>query len=196
VESLLLVNLLAGVRLSHTNLVSEAVIPGDMLRERWKEDEATGAPPFEFRTLAHLPVAHIAGLQGYFVNPFYLGGSVYWMPKFDFQKFLNFNKKYRITLLFSVPAIYLLIAKSLFVTDQLDALMFAQSGAAPLGPEIQRTASVKLGNGKTFISQTWGLSETTGSATSNLWGPKDDTGTVGLLLPNHSFRYVELLIIR
>lgn len=166
-----------------------------MVREKWEEDEAAGESPFEYRTLAHLPVAHIAGLQGYLVNPFYLGGLVYWMPKFDFPKFLDFNKKYQITLLFSVPAIYLLIAKSSLVTDQLDSMKFAQSGAAPLGPEIQRAASVKIGKGKTFISQTWGLSETTGSATSNLWGPRDDTGSVGLLLPNHSFRYVELLPI-
>ena len=187
-----MINLLVGVRLSHTNLVSEAVIPGDLIREVWKEDEKAGQPPFEYRTLAHLPVAHIARLQGYLVNPFYLGGLVSWMPKFDFQLFLDYNKKYRITLLFSVPAIYLLIAKSPFVTDQLDALKFAQSGVAPLGPEIQKTASVKLGKGKTYISQTWGLSETTGSASSNLWGLKDETGSVGLLLPNISFRYVKL----
>lgn len=160
------------------------------MRDKWKKDEAAGDGPFEYRTLAHLPVAHIAGLQGYFVNPFYCGGLVYWMPKFDFKQFLDYNKKYRITVLSSVPAIYLLIAKSMNVTDQFDSLKLAQSGAAPLGPETQKSASLKLGKGKTFISQTWGLSETTGSASSNLWGPKDETGSVGLLLPNLSFRYV------
>lgn len=67
------------------------------------------------------------------------------MPKFDFKKFLDFNKKYCITMLFSVPAIYLLIAKSTFVTDQLGSIMIAQSGAAPLGPEIQRATGDKLG---------------------------------------------------
>ena len=181
-----------GVRLSHMNLVSQAVLPGDLVREKWKKDEAAGEPTFEYRTLAHLPVAHIAGLQGYLVNPFYAGGLVYWMPRFDFQQFLDYNRKYRITMLFSVPAIYLLIAKSPQVTDQFDTLKLAQSGAAPLGPEVQKAASVKLGKGQTFITQTWGLSETTGSASSNLWAPKDDTGSVGLLLPNLSFRYVEV----
>lgn len=179
---------LAGVCLSHTNLVSQTVLPGDLSKENLRKAEAAGAPQFEYRTLAHLPVAHIAGLQGYLVNPFYAGGLVYWMPKFDFEQFINNMKKFRITMLFSVPAIYLLIAKSLAVTDHFDTLMLAQSGAAPLGPEIQRAASMKLGKGKTFISQTWGLSETTGSASSNLWGPKDETGSVGTLLPNISLR--------
>ena len=103
---------LEGVRLSHANLVLEAVIPGDLVREKWKRDEAAGEPPFEYRTLDHLPVAQIAGFQGYLVNPSYAGGLVYWMPKFDFQQFLDYNKKYRITISFSVPAIFLLIAKS------------------------------------------------------------------------------------
>ena len=172
--------------------MSQAVLPGDLVREKWRKDEAAGEPVFEYRTLAHLPIAHIAGLQGYLINPFYCGGLVYWMPRFDFQQFLDYNKKYRITMLFSVPAIYLLIAKSSVVTDQFDSLKIAQSGAAPLGPETQKTASTKLGKSKTYISQTWGLSETTGSASSNIWGPKDETGSVGLLIPNLSFRYVEI----
>jgi len=51
------------------------------------------------------------------------------------------------------------------VTDQFDTLEIAISGAAPLGKELQHAASAKLGKGDTFISQTWGLSETTGSVT-------------------------------
>jgi 4-coumarate--CoA ligase len=115
------------------------------------------------RTLAHLPAAHIAGVQGYFINPFFMGGVTYWMPKFDFLKFLEYNKKYRITFFFTVPPIYLLIAKMPIVKDQFDSLEIAISGAAPLGKELQIAASAKLGKGRAFISQTWGLSETTGS---------------------------------
>jgi acyl-CoA synthetase (AMP-forming)/AMP-acid ligase II len=133
----------------------------------WKEDRAKrepdGVAPFEMRTLAHLPAAHIAGVQGYFINPFFMGGVTYWMPKFDFLKFLEYNKKYRITFFFTVPPIYLLIAKMPIVKDQFDSLEVAISGAAPLGKELQIAASAKLGKGRAFISQTWGLSETTGS---------------------------------
>lgn len=148
-----------------------------------------------YRTLAHLPAAHIAGVQGYFVNPFYMGGPVYWMPKFDWPGFLDYNKRYKITFFFSVPPIYLLIAKSPVVTDQFDSLEVAISGAAPLGKELQFAASAKLGKGKAFISQTWGLSETTGSVTAMPWGQNDDTGSVSPVLPNMSLRFVIQVLI-
>jgi acyl-CoA synthetase (AMP-forming)/AMP-acid ligase II len=131
-------------------------------------------------------------VQGYFVNPFYMGGPVFWMPKFDWQGFLDYNKRYKITFFFTVPPIYLLIAKSPLVTDQFDALEVAISGAAPLGKELQIAASAKLGRGKVFISQTWGLSETTGSVTAMPWDQNDDTGSVSPVLPNMSLRFVFL----
>ncbi|TVY38185.1 putative acyl-coenzyme A synthetase, partial [Lachnellula subtilissima] len=180
-----------GVVLSHSNIVAECFIPCSLSRERIASRASKGEPPFEYRTLAHLPAAHIAGVQGYFINPFYMGGPVYWMPKFDFARFLEYNKKFRITFFFTVPPIYLLIAKMSIVTDQFDALEVAVSGAAPLGKELQKAASKKLGKGKCPISQTWGLSETTGSATVMPWDQTDDTGSVSPIMPNMSFRFVD-----
>ena len=135
-------------------------------------------PDFEYRTLAHLPVAHIAGMQGYFVNPVYMGGTTYWMPKFEFPKFLEHSRRRRITTFFSVPPIYLLIAKSPAVTDQFDTLRIAFTGAAPMKKSLQDEAARKLGKGKVFIAQTWGLSETTGSVTLLNFQEKDDSGSV------------------
>ncbi|KAF2829715.1 4-coumarate-CoA ligase-like protein [Ophiobolus disseminans] len=176
-----------GVKLSHRNLVSEAVIPGDMFKS-WIQSTR---PDFEYRTIAHLPTAHIAGIQGYLINPFYMGGPVYWMPRFDFAQFLAYNAKYKITFFFTVPPIYLLIAKSPAVTDQFKTLEIAISGAAPLGKELQYAASQKLGGEECFISQTWGLSETTGSATIMPMGMSDDTGSVSPLIPNMLARLVD-----
>jgi 4-coumarate--CoA ligase len=147
-----------------------------MFREKIAELEAKGEPKFEYKTLAHVPAAHIAGVMCYLINPMFFGGTVYWMPRFDFLQFLEYNKKFRITFLFTVPPIWLLIAKSPMVTDQFDSLVSAISGAAPLGKELQDAASSKLGKGKVYIGQTWGLSETTGSATVMPWGEKDETG--------------------
>ncbi|ORY00376.1 4-coumarate-CoA ligase-like protein [Clohesyomyces aquaticus] len=175
-----------GVKLSHQNLVAEAVIPGDMFKS-WV---STSNPTFEYRTLAHLPTAHIAGIQGYLINPFYMGGPVYWMPRFSFPEFLAYNKRYRITYFFTVPPIYLLIAKSPLVTDQFKTLEVAISGAAPLGKELQHAASEKLGP-NCFISQTWGLSETTGSATVMPFDMTDDTGSVSPLIPNMLARIID-----
>jgi acyl-CoA synthetase (AMP-forming)/AMP-acid ligase II len=178
---------LTGVKLSHRNLVAEAVIPGDMFKA-WIADTK---PNFEYRTIAHLPIAHIAGIQGYLINPFYMGGPVYWMPRFDFAQFLKYNAEHRITFFFTVPPIYLLIAKSPAVTDQFQTLEIAISGAAPLGKELQHAASQKLGGPDCFISQTWGLSETTGSATIMPMGINDDTGSVSALIPNMLARIVD-----
>ncbi|KAH7122295.1 4-coumarate-CoA ligase-like protein [Dendryphion nanum] len=176
-----------GVKLSHRNLVAEAVIPGDMFKQWIANDNKK----FEYRTIAHLPVAHIAGIQGYFINPFYMGGPVYWMPRFSFPEFLEYNRKYRITYFFTVPPIFLLIAKSPEVTDQFKTLEVTISGAAPLGKELQHAASARLGGPECFISQTWGLSETTGSCTVMPFEMTDDTGSVSPLIPNMIARIVD-----
>jgi 4-coumarate--CoA ligase len=178
-----------GVNLSHENLVSEALIPQFMMREfmdRQKRKDPNFT--FQYRTLAHLPAAHIAGCQGYFVNPAVAGGPVFWMPKFDFPKFLEYNKTHKITTFFTVPPIYLLIAKSPLVTDQFKTLVHCITGAAPMGPELMAQAQAKLG---AHISQTWGLSETTGSVTAMPWDEHDETGSVSPLLPNVRMRIVD-----
>lgn len=59
-----------------------------------------------------------------------------------------------------------------------------------MGKELQEAASARFKNGQTFISQTWGLSENTGSATLNNFGEVDLTGSVSRLLPNMRLRYV------
>ncbi|KAE9994797.1 hypothetical protein Vi05172_g6132 [Venturia inaequalis] len=171
-----------GVPLSHTNMVAEAHISCGMVKRQMS---------FDYRTIAHLPVAHIAGMQGYFVNPMYMGGTTYWMSKFDFAQFLDHCDRYKITCFFTVPPIYLLIAKSPAVTNQFRHLEYAISGAAPMGKELQEAASAKFKNGQTFISQTWGLSENTGSATLNNFGEVDLSGSVSRLLPNMKLRIVD-----
>ncbi|KAK7722711.1 hypothetical protein SLS57_004916 [Botryosphaeria dothidea] len=176
-----------GVKLSHANVLAECVTALDP----WKAWNAQNNPSFAYRTLAHLPTAHIAGIQGYLINPFYMGGVVYWMPKFDFPQFLAYNAKYKITAFFTVPPIYLAIAKHPAVTDQFATLEHAVSGAAPLGKDLQLAASRKLGGGKTMIFQTWGLSETTGSITLLPNGEQDTSGSVACLIANHTARLVD-----
>ena len=170
--------------------MSEVLIPQYIHREYLARQAELHPddPPFEYRTLAHLPVAHIAGLQGYYINPTVAGGTTYWMPKFDFAKFLEYNKRFRITFFFTVPPIYLLIAKSPLVTDQFESLRHAITGAAPMGRELQELATWKLG---CTISQTWGLSETTGTVTVMPWDQRDDTGSVSPLMPNTSMRIID-----
>ncbi|PLB33317.1 acetyl-CoA synthetase-like protein [Aspergillus candidus] len=178
-----------GVNISHRNVVAEALIPFFMDREyvalRTAQDPNYEHP---YRTLAHLPTAHIAGTQGYFINPSVIGGTVYWMDRFDFAKFLEYNKKLEITFFFSVPPIFLLISHSPAVTDQFRTLRRAYSGAAPMGSDLQVKVQQKLG---CLVNQTWGLSETTGSITGLPWEEEELTGSVSRLLPNMRLRIVD-----
>ncbi|KAI4717602.1 acetyl-CoA synthetase-like protein [Aureobasidium sp. EXF-10727] len=180
-----------GVLISHANMVAEAFLPAYINRPIW-QDWATAGKPFELRTLAHLPTAHVSGVQGYFVNAFYDGGIVYWMPSFEFGLFLKNNVQYRITTFFSLPKIYLGLARHPAVTDQLKALRIAYSGATPLNKEVYHCAKFGGdGEDKTLLSQTWGASETTGAVTHVSPAMRETSGSVGALLPNMLMRLVD-----
>lgn len=180
-----------GVLISHANMVAEAFLPAYINRPIWRQ-WATQGKPFESRTLAHLPTAHISGIQGYFVNPFYDGGIVYWMPKFDFADFLGHNSQLSITTFFSLPKIYMGLVRHPAVTDQLQSLRIAYSGAAPLPKAAYQCTKFGTNDTRTLLSQTWGASETTGAVTHMAPDRSDTSGSVGALLPNMTMRYVLL----
>ena len=90
-----------GVCLSHRNILAQSFPPGAFL-QRWdSKQRKDGHLPFEYRVIAHLPVAHIAGLQCFVINSVAHGATTYWMPKFDFVKFLEYNAKFRVTFMLS-----------------------------------------------------------------------------------------------
>ena len=171
--------------LSHANLVSQVFITHFQGRENARQQVEKGTyEHFEFRTLAHLPASHISGLFGYFISPFYGNGTVIWMRKYQWDKFLLYFQKYQITYLFTVPSIYLRIAKSADVRDQFLQLKSASTGSAPMGAELQSSASTRLGKPKdATIAPTWGLSETTGAVTMTPDYVNDEAGSLGPILP-------------
>ena len=151
-----------GVMLSHANMVAQLFIPSVQARAYVAESVARGElPPSPYRTLAHVPIAHIAGVHGYLVAPMFSAGAVFWMNKFSWKDFLRHFKELKITSFWTVPSIYLRIAKDPDVTDQFDTVESALTGAAPMDQDLQRAANARIGKGKVFIGQTWGLSETT-----------------------------------
>ncbi|KAK7726168.1 hypothetical protein SLS53_009530 [Cytospora paraplurivora] len=170
-----------GVKLSHRMLLAEAFL----VIEPDKEWAAREMPGLVYRTLGHLPAAHIAGLQGYLINPMYRGGTVYWMPRFDFVLFINYCRDFQITTFFSVPPIYLAIAKHPGIADHFDSIYHAVGGAAPLSARIQADAEKKMGKGKARLTQVWGLTETTGAITQMPPGKSEYT------VANHEARVVD-----
>ena len=177
--------------LSHENLVAEAHIMGLSGREWAAKQVAAGIPLPEYRTLAHLPTSHIAGLFGYILFPFYSAGTVIWMRKYEWKKMLEYTKQFKITVFYTVPSIYLRISKSPDVTDQFQYVSAAATGAAPMDGDLQTSSNAKLGEGETFIGQSWGLSETTGALTAMPRGEADTTGSIAEILPNVELRMVD-----
>lgn len=167
-------------------MVAEVFLPSEISRPFYDEEARRGRP-FIRRTLGHLPTAHIAGVQGYLVNPFYEGGLVYWMPVFNFDDFIRYCDALQITGFFTVPPIYMAIAKHPAVKDQFRFMKSAYSGAAPLTADLEKAASKRFPR-DCPIRQTWGLSETTGSVTYTIPGEDAAFGSLGSLLPNTKLR--------
>ncbi|KIV86116.1 hypothetical protein PV11_01751 [Exophiala sideris] len=181
-----------GVMLSHANLVSQVFITHFQGREAaHKQVEQGTYEHVDFRTLAHLPASHISGLFGYFISAFYGGGPVVWMRKYQWDHFLQYIKQYQITYLFTVPSIYLRIAKSSDVTDQFAHLKGAGAGSAPMDANLQASASARLGIDKSsLVAPSWGLSETTGAVTLAQTYQGDEVGSLGPILPCLEVRLV------
>lgn len=197
-----------GVMLSQANLVAETYITSILPREYalaqldafTKQNPGVSPPPAPaYRTLAHLPISHIAGLWGYLVGPMYSGGTVYWMSKYSWPDLLRYARQYQITIFYTVPSIFLRIAKSPDVTDHFSHLVGAVTGAAPMDGTLQKAADARLGAATStsttkkeqLLGQTWGLSETTGAVTAQPKGEPDDTGSIGAVLPGVELRIVD-----
>lgn len=177
-----------GVRLSHYNFVAEAIITQSVLETYLSRTGRRVHVDYHYRAIAHLPAMHIAGLQGYFLNNIMAGGTVFWLSKFVWEKFVAAVARHHPTFLPSVPAVYLRIAKDPAVTDQFHSVENAQSGAAPMGIELQKMAEKKF---KCRISQSWGLTETTGAVTWLPWDRVDDTASISQLMPNNRMKIVD-----
>lgn len=180
-----------GVMLSHRNIVAQSLTWQATLQDSLNSVKAAkpGKSPknFQYRLIAHLPAAHVAGSQGYFMNGTMAGGTTFWMNKFVLADFIRYTKKYQPTHMFSVPSIYLQIINSPDVTDQFHSLVHAQVGAAPMGPGLQKLGQEKIG---CFLNQSYGLTETSAALTMTPWYQNDHTGGIGALLPNSRLRIV------
>lgn len=180
-----------GVMLSHLNLVAANAIA--LIRaKRWIEAQDPPPPAVPYRTLAHLPFAHVGALNNYFTRPLLVAGTVYWMREYEWNSFIKYTKELQITNMFTVPSILLRISKSPDVRDHFKSVASAITGTAKVDGNLQVTSSAKMGNGTSvFIGQVWGLTETTGAATMMPMGEIDDTGSISPPLPTVELRLVD-----
>ena len=166
-----------GVMLTHHNLVSN-IFQCAGIDDIGENDVA----------IAVLPFFHIYGLSVLLNMMLHHGCTLVTMPRFELEVFLKAMQDHKVTLAYLVPPIVLGLAKHP-VVDRFDlrSLRCINSGAAPLGADVQGALEKRLG---CIVKQGYGLTET--SPVTHM-SPDDRVrlGASGLPIRNTECRIVE-----
>ncbi|PGH32859.1 ribosome assembly protein SQT1 [[Emmonsia] crescens] len=178
-----------GVMISHRNVIANTL--QIKTYEAPFRTSKTGDRQFDHKEviLGLLPQSHIYALVVICHAGPYRGDQVVILPKFEFTQYLNAIEKYRISTLYLVPPIIILMLRNKVECDErdlssVDALF---TGAAPLGAET--AVDVGLWRPSWKIRQGYGLTETSTVVSST---SQDDIfpGSSGSLLPGAEVRLV------
>ena len=111
------------------------------------------------------------------------------MSAFVYEDMLGVIQKHRITELQVAPPILVLMSKHPATADyDLSSLTKIFSGAAPLSQSLQNECTQRF---KTSVGQGWGMTEVTCAGLVAPSGVEDNTGSVGVLLPNCEIKLVD-----
>ncbi|KZT56519.1 acetyl-CoA synthetase-like protein [Calocera cornea HHB12733] len=144
--------------------------------------------------LAVLPFFHIYGLTQLVMVNVFRGATTIILPRFDLNNFCTAIQKFRVTFVYVVPPILIVLATHPLV-DKFDfsSLRLFVSGAAPLSADTAARAQNRLrarGSNVT-VYQGYGLTETSPTShTMMTWAVETKGGSVGRLLPNLEARLV------
>jgi acyl-CoA synthetase (AMP-forming)/AMP-acid ligase II len=169
-----------GVMLTHRNLVANLC-----------QVQATTPLTADDVVIGVLPFFHIYGMTVIMNLSLRAGATVVTMPRFDLKDFLETVQRHQVTRAYIVPPIALALAKHPLVDEyDLSSLELLNSGAAPLGAELERACSQRLG---CRTCQGYGLTESS-PASHNSPYPRGEIkpGTVGVIVPNMECRIVDL----
>lgn len=194
-----------GVMLTHRNIVSniKQIKTGEYLD--WKDVTPDGKGD---KVLAFLPFFHIygtcrmyslailrtanlvsAGLTCLIHQTIYTGYELVVMPKFEIEAFCRIVQEHKITFVYLVPPVVLLLSKHPCVEKyDLSSIRMCNSGAAPLTHELVKACYKKTG---IKVKQGYGLSETSPTTHTQPWEDwETKVGSVGRLLPNMTTKYM------
>ncbi|GAB1218609.1 hypothetical protein ATERTT37_007872 [Aspergillus terreus] len=178
-----------GVCISHRNLIAN-VEQTIFIRDQATSYAAVDAPRPEERWVGFLPLYHAYGqgqLYACLMAP-KLGFPIYIMRKFVFEDFLRTIQQYRITHLQVAPPILIMLDKRPETsTYDLSSVRNILCGAAPLSRELQNNIQERF---KVRVVQGWGMTEVTCGAILVPGGMMDETGSVGMLIPNCECRLI------
>lgn len=166
-----------GVLLTHRNMVAN-VYQTSVVAPLDAGERVLAVPPFH----------HAFGLIMVMNASLLQGATLVTMPRFEPEAYLRAVEEHRITRLYIVPTIAVLLAKSP-VVDQFDlsSLRSIVSGGAALDPEIARMCHQRLGF---HIGQGYGLTE--GLVSFMQLPNAEPTGSVGVNSPNIEVKIVDV----
>ncbi|MFF1955341.1 AMP-binding protein, partial [Kitasatospora herbaricolor] len=164
-----------GVMLTHRNMSANVL-------------QTNGGAPLEEgeRVLAVAPFHHAFGLIMVLSASLRQGATVVTMPRFDPQGYLQAIQDHRITRLYVVPTIAVLLARSPLVEAyDLSSVRTVISGGAALDPQIARLCEERLG---CRVAQGYGLTE---GLVSFMQVEGSPAGSVGRATTNIEFKIVD-----
>ncbi|CZR65933.1 related to 4-coumarate--CoA ligase [Phialocephala subalpina] len=166
--------------ISHHNLVAQHTLVHEVVKKPWVPTRLMCLPFFH---AASIPMAHIAPLRS--------GEQTYVMRRFDLEPFLQNIERYGILELPMVPPLIVAIIMSpLRQKYSLKSLKWAICGAAPLDSVTQSKFKLLM-HEDAYLTQCWGMSETTCIAMDFKWPEGDETGSCGRLLRNMDLKLVD-----
>ncbi|KAJ5915703.1 hypothetical protein N7466_011636 [Penicillium verhagenii] len=168
-----------GVEITHKNYVANVLQHTHLttLRKGYEVRKAS------MRWLCFLPMYHAMAQTIFIAGALVHGTPVYIMPKFDFQKMLEYTQAFRITDLTLVPPVVVMLAKHPLVKEyDLSSVDTVGSGAAPLGREVCAEVERLWPAGVINIKQGWGMTEATCSILG--WDPTETSDSASVGEPN------------
>ena len=168
--------------ISHLNVIANVLqvcTYDDYYRETLK---APGDKRYQENCLGLLPMSHIYSLVVICHCSPYRGDGVIILPKFDMQLYLTSIQKFKISSLYLVPPIIIMMAKNKAALDKFDlsSIKIIFTGAAPLGKETADELSGQYPNW--LIRQGYGLTETS-TVVSSTSGHDIWFGSSGSIIP-------------
>ncbi|KAF2405502.1 4-coumarate-CoA ligase-like protein [Trichodelitschia bisporula] len=176
-----------GVMLTHSNIVANILQlhASESGHLDWKGQHNNEGD----KILAFLPFFHIYGLTCLIMQSLHRGFQLVVMPKFEIEYFCQIIEKHKITFVYLVPPVLLLLTKHPVIAKyDLSSLRMVNCGAAPLTHELVHAVYKRL---QLPVKQGYGLSETSPTTHVQPWESwKDTIGSVGKLLPNLQAKYI------
>ncbi|KAK5198122.1 hypothetical protein LTS13_000999 [Exophiala xenobiotica] len=166
--------------ISHYNLIAQHTMVHEV-----------SPPPYEPRRCLYLPLFHAAMVPTAHITPLRAGHATYILRRFELQPVCASIPKYQLTELVLVPPVAVAMLKYPALHEyNLSTLKVIMCGAGPLDKEHQNALQKIIGPGAAF-TQVWGMTETSCVASKLYYPERDDTGSVGRMMPNLDVKLID-----